>query len=607
MNQRKAAPWGIWLFLLGLWGLLVLMSFMPRGEVKIPYSEFRALLEGGKVIEVEISEEKIRGKALLRGPEGEREGDFVTVKVDDPDLVRDLMAHGVRFSGKERYTFWKGLLSWVIPLLLLVAFWGFILRRMGRGPEVMSIGRSRARIYAQRDMEVTFEDVADLQEAKEELREIVEFLRNPERFTRLGGKLPKGVLLVGPPGCGKTLLAKAVAGEAGVPFFSISGSEFVELFVGVGAARVRDLFRRAQQQAPSIIFIDELDALGKARGITPLVSHDEREQTLNQLLVEMDGFDPRRGLIVLAATNRPEILDPALLRPGRFDRQILVDRPDIRGREEILRVHARKVKIGTDVDFKALAAMTPGFVGADLANVVNEAALLAARRGKDQVGMAEFLEAVERVLTGLERKSRVMSEKERKIVAYHEIGHALVASCLPGADPVQKVSIIPRGIAALGYTLQRPTEDRYLMTRGELMAKLTCLLAGRAAEELVFGEVSTGAHDDLVKATDMARSMVLEYGMSEEIGLVAVREERPMFLPAAEPSLPKGFSEDMARRIDAEVRKILEAAYQKAKAILSERIDLLHLAAQRLMEKEVLEGEELRRLLEGDGACTKGE
>ena len=601
-GNRKKITFSLWYLLLILWGLVILYGYLtPQRQIKLTYSEFKDLLQEGRIVEVTIGEEEIEGKALL-DKEGQRqEGRFVTVRVDDPDLVKELRAKGVKFAGKQRYTFLKGLLSWVVPLLLLIFFWGFLLRRMGRGPEFMSVGRSKARIYAEDQIGVTFEDVAGLDEAKEELQEIVEFLKTPQKFTRLGGKLPKGVLLVGPPGCGKTLLARAVAGEAKVPFFSISGSEFVEMFVGVGAARVRDLFARAQERAPCIIFIDELDALGKARGINPMAGHDEREQTLNQLLVEMDGFDPKKGVILMAATNRPEILDPALLRPGRFDRHVLVDRPDLRGREEIFRVHARGVKLAPDVDFRALAAMTPGFVGADLANVVNEAALLAARRGKDAVGMAEFQEAIERIVAGLEKKSRVMNEKERRIVAYHEVGHALVASALPGADQVQKISIIPRGIAALGYTLQRPTEDRYLMTRAELMDKLTRLLGGRAAEELVFGEVSTGAQDDLVKATNIARSMVLEYGMSEKLGVVAFREERPQFLQVTPLPTPKEYSEETAREIDAEVREIVEGARRKAKDILRARRPILDKVAKVLLEREVIEGEELKRLFEGKG------
>ena len=482
-TKKKKVQFSVWYLLFALWALILINSyFMAPHEVKITYSQFKDLLAQGRVTEVVIDKEKIEGRAIISDEKEEKERDFVTIRVEDPDLVKELRQHGVTFSGRHENTFLKNLFSWVIPMLLFVGVWMFLMRRIGRGPEFMSVGRSKAKIYAEDQLEVTFDDVADLDEAKEEIREIVEFLKNPRKFSRLGGKLPKGVLLVGPPGCGKTLLAKAVAGEAKVPFFSISGSEFVEMFVGVGAARVRDLFARAQEKAPCIIFIDELDALGKARGINPVGGHDEREQTLNQLLVEMDGFDTKKGVILMAATNRPEILDPALLRPGRFDRHILVDRPDIKGREAILKVHAKGVKLADDVDFKALAGMTPGFVGADLANLINEAALLAARRGKEAVGMAEMEEAIERIVAGLEKKTRVMNERERQIVAYHEVGHALVALSVPNADPVQKISIIPRGIAALGYTLQRPTEDRYLMTKTELIDKLTVLLGGRVAE-----------------------------------------------------------------------------------------------------------------------------
>jgi len=482
-TKKKKIQFSVWYLLFALWALILINSyFMAPHEVKITYSQFKDLLAQGRVTEVVIDKEKIEGRAIISDEKEEKERDFVTIRVEDPDLVKELRQHGVTFSGRHENTFLKNLFSWVIPMLLFVGVWMFLMRRIGRGPEFMSVGRSKAKIYAEDQLEVTFDDVADLDEAKEEIREIVEFLKNPRKFSRLGGKLPKGVLLVGPPGCGKTLLAKAVAGEAKVPFFSISGSEFVEMFVGVGAARVRDLFARAQEKAPCIIFIDELDALGKARGINPVGGHDEREQTLNQLLVEMDGFDTKKGVILMAATNRPEILDPALLRPGRFDRHILVDRPDIKGREAILKVHAKGVKLADDVDFKALAGMTPGFVGADLANLINEAALLAARRGKEAVGMAEMEEAIERIVAGLEKKTRVMNERERQIVAYHEVGHALVALSVPNADPVQKISIIPRGIAALGYTLQRPTEDRYLMTKTELIDKLTVLLGGRVAE-----------------------------------------------------------------------------------------------------------------------------
>jgi cell division protease FtsH len=462
----------------------------------------------------------------------------------------------------------------------------------------MSVGRSKAKILAEDQLDVTFNDVAGVDEAKEELKEIVEFLKDPEKFSYLGGKLPKGVLLVGPPGCGKTLLAKAVAGEAKVPFFSISGSEFVEMFVGVGAARVRDLFAQATEKAPCIIFVDELDALGKARGINPVGGHDEREQTLNQLLVEMDGFDTKKGVILMAATNRPEILDPALLRPGRFDRHILVDRPDIKGRQAILEVHAKGVKLAKDVDFTALAGMTPGFVGADLANVINEAALLAARRGKKSVGMAEMEEAIERIVAGLEKKTRVMNKQERRIVAYHELGHALVALSVPNADPIQKVSIIPRGISALGYTLQRPTEDRYLMTKSELIDKLTTLLGGRVAEELAFDEVSTGAQNDLVKATDIARSMVKEFGMSESMGLVAFeRNPQSIYLQAPQFPSPPEYSEKTSREIDAEIKRIVDEAHTRARKILTKKKKILDKVAQILLEKEVIGGEELKQLV----------
>jgi cell division protease FtsH len=472
------------------------------------------------------------------------------------------------------------------------------MRRMGRGPEFMSAGRSKAKILAEDQLDVTFNDVAGVDEAKEELKEIVEFLKDPKKFSYLGGKLPKGALLVGPPGCGKTLLAKAVAGEAKVPFFSISGSEFVEMFVGVGAARVRDLFARAIEKAPCIIFVDELDALGKARGMNPVGGHDEREQTLNQLLVEMDGFDTKKGVILMAATNRPEILDPALLRPGRFDRHILVDRPDITGRQAILEIHAKGVKLAKDVDFTALAGLTPGFVGADLANVINEAALLAARRGKKSVGMAEMEEAIERIVAGLEKKTRVMNKQERRIVAYHELGHALVALSVPNADPVQKVSIIPRGIAALGYTLQRPTEDRYLMTKSELIDKLTTLLGGRVAEELAFDEVSTGAQNDLVKATDIARSMVKEFGMSESMGLVAFeRNRQSLYLQNPQFPAAQEYSEKTSREIDAEIKRIVDEAHARARKILTKKKKILDKVAQILLKKEVIGGEELKQLV----------
>jgi cell division protease FtsH len=597
--KKKKIRLSLWYILFALWGAFLINQFFitPQKTEEIRYSQFKDLLAQGRVKEVTIGKEKITGKALIPG-EKEKEESFVTVKVDDPGLVTELLQHKVIFSGKSENTLLNSLIAWVLPLLVFVGVWLFLMRRVGKGPEFMSIGRSKAKIYAEDQFNVTFDDVAGVDEAKEELMETVEFLRNPKKFTELGGKLPKGVLLVGPPGCGKTLLAKAVAGEAKVPFFSISGSEFVEMFVGVGAARVRDLFARALEKAPCIVFIDELDALGKARGINPMGGHDEREQTLNQLLVEMDGFDTKKGVILMAATNRPEILDPALLRPGRFDRHILVDRPDIRGRQAIFEVHAKGVKLGTDVDFKVLAGMTPGFVGADLANVINEGALLAVRRGKKAVGMAEMEEAIERMVAGLEKKTRVMNEQERRIVAYHELGHALVALTVPHADPVQKVSIIPRGIAALGYTLQRPTEDRYLMTKSELIDKLTMLLGGRVAEELAFDEVSTGAQNDLVKATDIARSMVKEYGMSESLGLVAFERDREAFYlqTTAFPS-GQGYSEETSREIDAEIKRIVDEAHQRARKILKKKKAILNKVARILLEKEVITGDELKRLV----------
>jgi cell division protease FtsH len=461
----------------------------------------------------------------------------------------------------------------------------------------MAVGKSKARVYVEGETKVTFDDVAGVEEAEQELQEVIEFLKNPQKFQTLGGKIPKGILLVGPPGTGKTLLARAVAGEAKVPFLSLSGSAFVEMFVGVGAARVRDLFAQAEKLAPCIIFIDEIDALGKARGISPMTGVDEREQTLTQLLSEMDGFDTKKGVIIMAATNRPEILDPALLRPGRFDRHVLVDRPDLKGRQEIFEVHAKKVKLGPSVNLQVLASMTPGMVGADIANIVNEAALLAARKNKTAIEMADFEEAIERSIAGLEKKSRVINKQERERVAYHETGHAIVASVLPNADPVRRVSIVPRGIAALGYTIQLPTEDRYLLTKSELLDRMSVMLGGRAAEEIIFGESSTGAKNDLEKATEMAISMVRAYGMSKTLGPLSYDRGRPNFLETPW-SQPRDYSEETARKIDEEVKTILEEAYEKAKSILTEKIEKLRSVASILLDKESIEGEELKRLLE---------
>jgi cell division protease FtsH len=578
--------------------ILIQNLFLTETIQRIPYSEFKEFLRSGKVESVTLGQDDLRG-LLKEGQESALGGTrlFSTVRVEDPDLVNELEQQGVKYSGRYENTWVTTLLSWVVPIVIFFGIWSLIFRRMSPGGTVMTIGRSKAKIYGENEVKVTFSEVADVQEAKDELVEIVEFLRNPKKFQRLGGKIPKGVLLVGPPGTGKTLLARAVAGEAKVPFFSINGSEFVEMFVGVGASRVRDLFAQAQSIAPCIVFIDELDALGKARGANPLVGHDEREQTLNQLLVEMDGFDSRKGVIILAATNRPEILDSALLRPGRFDRQVLVDRPDLNGREAILRLHAKQVRLSPNVDLRTIAQRTPGFVGADLANVVNEAALLAARKDKDAVEMEDFEEAIDRVVAGLEKKNRILNEKEKEIVAYHESGHALVAASVPNADPVHRISIIPRGIAALGYTLQLPTEDRYLMTRSELLDKLAVLFGGRVAEEIVFDEISTGAHNDLTRATDIARRMVIEYGMSAKFGLLAFESKRgPMFLDGGY-TPPKEYSEETAREIDQEVSRITQETHVRVRDILTKRRDDLERLARRLLEKEVVEGEELRALL----------
>jgi cell division protease FtsH len=581
--------------------ILLEVFSLPSLTQDISYSEFKQLVRARQVADLKIGATTIQGTLLdtthpTNEPTAQR---FTTTRVEDPNLVAELEALGIAFSGQADTSWVLNLLSWLAPLFILILFWGAYFRRMstGAGGSLMAVGKSRARVYVEHQIKVRFDDVAGLDEAKAELQEVIEFLRTPEKFRRLGGKVPKGVLLAGAPGTGKTLLAKAVAGEADVPFFSLSGSEFVELFVGVGAARVRDLFEQALQKAPCIVFIDELDALGKARGINPVAGHEEREQTLNQLLVEMDGFDPNTGVIIMAATNRPEILDPALLRAGRFDRHVVLDRPDVKGREAILRVHAKTVKLAAEVDLSVIAARTPGFVGADLANIVNEAALLAARRGRDEVLMADFDDAVDRVIAGLEKKSRVINPREKAIIAHHEIGHALTAELLPQVDPVRKVSIIPRGVAALGYTQQLPTEDRYLMTRSELDDRLCVLLGGRVAEEIIFGDVSTGAQDDLQKATDIARSMVTEYGMSERLGLRTFEKERRGLFLDTPWATKKDYSEEKAAEIDKDVEGILERAHRQARELLAARKPLLEQLASLLLEKEVLEGEELRRII----------
>ena len=596
--MEKRQKFSIWYVILGVWFVLLLQnSITTMFAVKtIPYSEFLKLLKENKIIEVAITADQIQGK--LKDGAGGKEQMFRTVRVD-PDTSKLLEQYEVNFKGEIESRFLPTLLSWVVPVFLFFGLWYFLMKRMaGQQPGFMSLGKNKAKIYVQEEIDVRFEDVAGVDEAKQELMEVIEFLSEPGKFTEIGGKIPKGILLVGPPGTGKTMLAKAVAGESGVPFFSMSGSEFVEMFVGLGAARVRDLFDQAKQKAPCIIFIDELDALGKARGFGTVGGHDEREQTLNQLLVEMDGFDPNVGVILLAATNRPEILDPALLRPGRFDRNILVDRPDKKGREEILKVHLKTIKVSKDVDLSVLAGMTSGMVGADLANLVNEAALLAVRRKKKKAGMAEFEEAVERVIAGLEKKNRLINPKERKIVAYHEMGHAIVALSLPGTEPVQKISIIPRGIAALGYTMQTPTEDRFLMSKTELLNKIATLLGGRAAEEIVFEDISTGAHNDLARATDIARSMVKEYGMSPKVGQVYfAREKRNQFLNIPMEGAVE-YSEATAEIIDSEVRDIVNQQYAKALEILRQKRKFLNKGADLLLEKEKIEGTELKALMD---------
>ncbi len=576
--------------------LLVMQSYFEGQVDTVKYSEFRSWVVDGRVAEAYIGSDDISGKYFAEDGQGTRS--FTVTRLPDDGLIELMQEHVPQYTGKRENTVLTSLLGWILPALFFVAIWMFMAKRMGGGSGgLMSIGKSKAKVYMEKGTGITFEDVAGIDEAKEELEEIVEFLKTPERFQALGGKIPRGVLLVGSPGTGKTLLAKAVAGEASVPFFSISGSDFVEMFVGVGAARVRDLFEQAKKHAPAIIFIDELDALGKARGVGSFGGHDEREQTLNQLLTELDGFELNAGIILMAATNRPEILDPALLRPGRFDRTVTVDRPDVKGRKAILKIHAREVKLADDVDLHRLAVRTPGFAGADLANIINEAALLAARRNKSAITMDELAEAVERAVAGLERKSRVLNEKERRIVAYHEAGHAIVGELLDEANPVEKISIIPRGVGALGYTLNTPAEDRYLMTRNELLDTICALLGGRAAEEIVFEEISTGASNDLQRATGIAESMVKEYGMSETLGLVAHRDERGQNQFLGMGSNDRPFSEGTAKSIDAEVSRIMSESYDRAKVVLTENRTKLEDVVKILFEDEIMEGDQLRAIL----------
>ncbi len=600
-NLEKHQRFSLWYILIAIWGVLLLNNFIVStyGPKNLPYSEFLQKLQAGDVSEVSITGDVISGVMKVKEDGGDaKDTEFVTRRVDQ-DLSSELAKYNVKFRAQPESTFLRDLLSWVIPIFIFFGIWYFMMQRMNPGQGVMAFGKNKARVYAEKDLETRFSDVAGCDEAKAELVEIIDYLKTPERFQRLGGQMPKGVLLIGPPGTGKTLLARAVAGEAGVPFFSISGSEFVEMFVGVGAARVRELFVQAKEKAPCIIFIDELDAIGKSRAGAVIGGHDEREQTLNQLLVEMDGFDPRVGVIIMAATNRPETLDPALLRAGRFDRQVLVDKPDVAGREAILRVHAAKVVLSPNVDLSVIARKTPGFSGADLANAVNEAALLAARKDKSAVEMADLEEAVDRIMGGLEKKNRVINPKEKQVVAYHEAGHAVVASFTPGADAVHKISIVPRGIGALGWTQQLPTEDRYLMTQTELLGKIDVLLGGRGAERLVFGDISTGAHNDLQRATDIARAMVAEYGMGRTLGPATYpRRNRPVFLGGDQSGLAgREYSEATAAQLDLEVKEILEASQERVAGLLGKQRELLENIAKALLDKETLDEAEFKALL----------
>lgn len=600
--MEQKTKFSIWYVVFAMWGVLIVHNYLSTQFAPqiVPYSEFLQAMRDGRIPEAVVSEGRITGRMQVREEGQVSEINFTTNRVD-ADISDELFKHNVKFRGQPESTLLRDILSWVLPIFIFFGIWFLLMKRFSPGAGMMSFGGNKAKVYAEKEIPTRFSDVAGADEAKAELVEIVDYLKEPERFQQLGGRMPKGVLLVGPPGTGKTLLARAVAGEAGVPFFTISGSEFVEMFVGVGAARVRELFQQAREKAPCIIFIDELDAIGKARGAMTIGGHDEREQTLNQLLVEMDGFDPRVGVVILAATNRPETLDPALLRAGRFDRQVLVDRPDVNGREAILKIHVKKVKLADSVDLKVIAQKTPGFSGADLANIVNEAALLAARKNKTAIEMEDLDEAVDRIIAGLEKKNRVINPKEKEIVAYHETGHALIAAFTPGADKVHKISIIPRGIAALGYTQQLPTEDRYLMTRQELLGKIDILLGGRMAEELVFGDVSTGAHNDLQRATDIARAMVSEYGMGQTLGLSTYpRQTRPMFLsPQQMPMAGKEYSEATAARLDEEVKELITERAAAVKQLLSDNQQLLEAIAQELLRSEVVEGEAFYQLVDG--------
>ncbi len=604
MKNKNLRPLIGWLVIFVI--LLVFSQSLRRQlvEPEIDYSAFRNYLKDGKLVSVTIRPDLIRGEYIEEG----KNLHFKTAPLDDPKLLEDLDKYKVKqYRGEASGRWWTVFLINFGPVILLVLLWFFMIRQMqGGGKQVLSFGRSRAKLYSEKKTKATFQDVAGCDEVKEELEEIIEFLKEPAKFQKLGGKIPKGVLLYGAPGTGKTLLARAVAGEAGVPFFSASGSEFVEMFVGVGASRVRDLFEQGRRNAPCLLFVDELDAVGRHRFAGIGGGHDEREQTLNQILVEMDGFDPREGVILIAATNRPDVLDPALLRPGRFDRHIIVPIPDLKGREEILKVHARKVKLAEEVNMNIIARRTPGFVGADLANLVNEAALLAARRSKEGVEMSELEEAIDRVIAGPQRKSRMISDREKKIIAYHESGHALLAKLLPGSDPVHKVSIIPRG-PALGYTLQLPIEDRYLTTRSEILDRIIVLLGGRCAEELVFNDITTGAQNDLTKATEFIQRMVTEYGMSDRLGPLSYRKKEEEIFLGRDIVKERGYSEKTAQIIDEEVKKIIDECLGKARKLLKENQKKLELLANKLVEKEILEGEEVEQILQASNKNEKQE
>ncbi|MGE0113516.1 MAG: ATP-dependent zinc metalloprotease FtsH [Steroidobacteraceae bacterium] len=626
MDSRQ--HFSLWYFIAALLVLLALQTWLATARIEsLAYSDFKILLQAGKLRDLSLSETDIMGTMDLTATEsllphavwqgltrkGGNERSFVTKRVTDPELTGQMQAAKVRFQGVTSSNWLPALLSWVLPALIFVAIWSYAMRRMGAGGgagDLMGVGKSKAKVYVQKNIGVTFADVEGIDEAKQELMEVVDFLRTPERYQRLGGRIPKGVLIVGAPGTGKTLLAKAVAGEADVPFLSISGSEFVEMFVGVGAARVRDLFKQAEQLAPCIIFIDELDALGKSRGAGVWSGQDEREQTLNQLLVEMDGFDTNKGVIIMAATNRPEILDPALLRPGRFDRTVAIDRPDIKGREKILRLHAKRLTLAADVDLASIAARSAGCAGADLANIVNEAALHAARLDKAAVDMSDFETAIDRALGGLEKKNRVMTASEKQTVACHEAGHALIAEHRASTDRVAKISIIPRGIGALGYTQQLPTEDRYLLKRSELLDRLDVLLGGRCAEMLTFGEPSTGAQNDLQRATDLARHMVTQYGMSDALGAVTLETRSgPAYLGDGLRATQHEYSELTAQHIDAEIQRLLQEAEQRVRTTLSQQRETLESLATLLLQHETVDRDMLKKLLDGKqlpSSTTKG-